>query len=91
MLCGQYGLHSSGIQCNCCACNVDYVNLDNHLVQCSYLTADMMNEIAIADDDATHKRRWSQHRLENAFDYVPLADTICGIFGLHRMKLEVVT
>ena len=58
MLCGRYGLHSSGIQRHCRACNVDYVKLDNHLVQCSYLTADMMYEIAIAGDDATRKR-WS--------------------------------
>ena len=55
MLGGRYGLHASGIQRRCRACNVDYVDLDNHLVQCSYLTADVMNEIAIAGDDATRK------------------------------------
>jgi Plavaka transposase len=76
MLCGQFG-----IQHHCCACNVDYVNLDNQLVQCSYLTADIINEIATAGDDETRKR-WSQHCLQNhAFNYVPLANPICGIFG----------
>ena len=80
LLCGRYGSHSSGIQRHCRACNVEYVNLDNHLVQCSYLTAHMINEIAIAGEDETRKR-WSQHRLDNAFTYVPLTDPICGIFG----------
>ena len=80
MLPERNGLHSSGIQCHCRTCNVDYVNLDNHLVSCSYLTADVMNEISIAGDDATRKC-WSQHCLENAFNYVLLANTIRGIFG----------
>ena len=53
----MWEMHSSGIQCHCCACNVDYANLDNHLVQCSYLTADMMNEIAMAGDNEI--RGWS--------------------------------
>ena len=53
---------------------------DNHLVQCSYLTADMMNEIASAGDDATRKC-WLQHCLDIAFTYVPLADSFRGIFG----------
>jgi hypothetical protein len=96
---GRYGSHSSGIQRHCRSCNVDYVSLDNHVVQCSYLTADIMNEIATAGDDETRKR-WSQHRLQNVFNYVPLADPIRGIFGatptetLHCFRkgmIEVVT
>ena len=80
MLCGQYGNHSSGIQRHCRACNVNYDNLDNHLVQCLYLTADFMNEIAATADNTTRKR-WSQHQLDKAFNYVPMADPVRGIFG----------
>ena len=60
----------------------------------------MMNKIATAGDDATRKH-WSQpHRLETAFNYVPLADPIRGIFGatpnetmhcFRRGMIEVVT
>ena len=58
-----------------------------------------MNEIAIAGDNVTRKH-WSQHHLENAFNYVPPADRIRGIFGatptetihcFHKGIIEVVT
>ncbi len=31
--------------------------------------------------DPTVRTRWSQHYLNNAFDYVPLADPVHGIYG----------
>ena len=40
-----------------------------------------MNEIAIAAGDNATCKPWLQHLLENAFNYVPPADTIRGIFG----------
>jgi hypothetical protein len=33
------------------------------------------------DTDDNVRRQWSQRFLNNAFEYVPLADPICGIFG----------
>ena len=80
MLCGRYGTHTKGIQRHCRACNVNYANLDNHLVQCTYLSADVMHKIALTGDVETRKR-WSQHQLDNAFNSVPLADPVRGIFG----------
>jgi hypothetical protein len=86
MLCGRYGNHASGIQRHSRACDANYENLDNHLVQCSYLTADFLNEVASASTDDKTRKRWSQHRLDNAFNYVPLADPIRGIFGATPME-----
>jgi len=39
-----------------------------------------MDRIAQGDDKELHLRR-SQHKLENAFNHMPLADPECGIFG----------
>lgn len=80
MLQGQYGNHSSGIQRHCRVCDVNYNNLDNHLVQCSYLTSDFLNEIAARADDAILHKHWSQHQLDNACKYVPMAGPIL-LFG----------
>ena len=80
MLCGRYGSHALGIQRHCRSCDVNYANLDNHRVRCSYLTAAFVNDVAVSNDHAL-RQRWSQHKLDNAFNYVKLADPIRGIFG----------
>ena len=80
MLCGRYGTHGSGIQRHSCACNVDDTNLDNPDVDCSFLVAAQVASIARNSNQALRKR-WSQHRLNNVFDYVPMADPIRGVYG----------
>ena len=99
MLCGRYGTHTSGTQRHSRACNVDYDNLDNHNVKCKYLLAADMAAIAKHPKPAIQKQ-WSQHKLNNVFDYVPLADPIRGIYGatpvetMHAFRkgmIEVVT
>jgi hypothetical protein len=39
-----------------------------------------MHVIARSNDDATRKR-WSQHKIENAFEHIVFADPERGIFG----------
>ena len=80
MLCGRYGNHAKGIQRHCRACDVNYENLDNTRLQCTYLESDFMHDIAVNSDDDTRKR-WSQHRVKNAFRFVPMADSLRGILG----------
>ena len=79
-LCGRYGTHGAGIQRHCRGCNVDHADLDNPNVKCSYLMAANMAAIA-SNDDLSIRKKWSQHFLNNAFDHVPLADPVRGIFG----------
>jgi hypothetical protein len=50
------------------------------MVDCAYLSADFLTDVAENADDVTRKR-WSQHRVENAFKFVPMADPRRGIFG----------
>ena len=79
-LCGRYGTHGVGIQHHCCGCNVNHEYLDNPNVKCSYLLATNMAAIA-SNDDLLIQQQWYQHYLNNAFDHVPLADPVHGIFG----------
>jgi hypothetical protein len=37
-------------------------------------------------DDLSIRQQWSQHYLNNAFDYVPLADPVRGIFGATQIE-----
>jgi Plavaka transposase len=99
MLCGRYGSHGTGIQRHSRACDVDYANLDNHNVKCTFVDADAIAEIARHPQLALRKR-WSQHQLNNVFDYVPMADPVRGIYGatpvetMHAFRkgmIEVVT
>ena len=80
MLCGRFGPHTSLIQRQCRACNIDYFSLNNPNVQCRYLYADPMNVIACSPDTSL-RQRWSQHRLDNAFQHVEFGDPSRGIFG----------
>ncbi len=80
MLCGRYGTHGPGIQRHSRACDVDHTNLDNPDVNCRVLVAAQIASIARNSNQALRKR-WSQHRLNNVFDYVPMADPIRGIYG----------
>ena len=80
MLCGRYGPHTSKIYRQCRACNVNYDDLQNPLIKCRYLYAEPMGRIAKSLDDNL-RQRWSQHRLENAFESVLFADPDRGIFG----------
>ena len=79
-LCGRYGPHTPEIQRHCRSCNVQYADLDNDKVECRYLFAIAMQEIA-ASNDKVLCARWSQHQLQNVFDTVPLADPVRGIYG----------
>ena len=80
MLCGRYGVHTSGIQRSHRCCDVNYNDLKNSDVHCKYLVASEMHVIARSNDDATRKR-WSQHKIENAFEHIVFADPERGIFG----------
>ena len=56
-------------------------DLDNPNVKCSYLLASNMAAIA-TNNNWSIRQQWSQHYyLNNAFDHVPLADPVRGIFG----------
>ena len=79
-LCGRYGLHTAGIQRHCRACNVTAEELDNPHAQCSFLIAADMARISHNPDQKV-RTPWSQHYLNNALDYVPMADPVRGIFG----------
>ncbi|KAI2490314.1 hypothetical protein MHU86_24256 [Fragilaria crotonensis] len=81
MLCGRFGSHGAGIQRHSRACDVDHENLDNPAeVQCSMLSAQAISAIA-RDPNVATRKRWSQHRLNNVFDSIPMADPIRGIYG----------
>jgi hypothetical protein len=80
MLCGRYGVHTSGIQRSHRCCDVNYDDLKNCDVHCKYLVASDMDVIARSEDDDTRKR-WSQHKLDNAFAHIEFADPERGIFG----------
>jgi hypothetical protein len=79
MLCGRYGVHSAGVERHSRACNVNFANLDNSMVECQYLEASDMDKIA-RSKKATRKL-WSQHQVDNAFNHVRFADPKRGIFG----------
>ena len=79
-LCGRFGPHAARIQRQCRACDVSYDDLDNPRVKCKYLYAAPMHMIALATDDQ-QRTRWSQHRVDNVFNTMPLADPLRGILG----------
>ncbi len=85
MLCGRYGVHTSGIQRSHRCCDVNYNDLKNSDVHCNYLVASEMHVIARSNDDVTRKR-WSQHKIENAFERIVFADPERGIFGATPVK-----
>ena len=99
-LCGRFGVHTPGIQRQCRACDVNYIDLDNHNVKCTFINAHEIKMIAL-DPDAEIRKRWSQHKLRNVFDFVPMmADPVRGIYGatpvetMHAFRkgmIEVVT
>ena len=99
MLCGRFGTHTSKVQRQCRACNVNYDDLDNLTDPCRYVYAEPMAQIAACPNDVL-RQRWSQHALDNTYNHVPLADPIRGIFGatpvetMHAFRkgvIEVVT
>jgi hypothetical protein len=55
MLCGRYGVHTSGIQHSHQCCDVNYDYLKNCDVHCKYLVASDMDMIARSEDDDTRK------------------------------------
>ena len=71
MLCGRYGVHTSGIQRPHRCCDVNYDDLKNYDVHCKYIIASDMGVIARSNDDDLRKRG-SQHKLENAFEHISL-------------------
>ena len=79
-LCGRYGVHTPGIRRHCRSCNVNYDDLENFNVRCSFLTASSMDNIAKCGNKETRKQ-WSQHEVDNAFNRVVFADPDRGIFG----------
>ena len=79
-LCGRFGSHTTGIQRHCRACNVPAHDLDNPHAVCRFFTKEEMHVIATSENVELRKQH-SQHYLNNAFGYIPLADPIRGIFG----------
>ena len=75
-----YGSHTTGIQCHCRACNVSAAQLENPKAVCTFLLAADMTCISCNLNQMV-RTQWSQHFLNNAFDYVPMADPVRGIFG----------
>jgi hypothetical protein len=65
MLCARYGTHTSKVQHQCRACNVNYDDLDNLTDPCCYVYAGPMAQIALCPNNALCQR-WSQHALDNA-------------------------
>jgi hypothetical protein len=47
----------------------------------NFLVANQVASIARNPNLALHKCSWSQHNLNNVFDYVPIADPVRGIYG----------
>lgn len=80
MLCGRFGPHTQQIQRQSRSCNVNYKDLASHTVTCKYLYAAPMHQIAQSNNPAV-RQRWSQHKLDNAFQHVEMADPERGIFG----------
>ncbi len=80
MLCGRYGPHTPFIQRHCHSCDVSYEELNNPEINSRYLLSCNMHRIAQGDDKELQSH-WSQHKLENAFNHMPLADPERGIFG----------
>ena len=83
---GRYGLHTMGIQRHCRACNVSVAQLDNPKAVCTFLLAAGMACIS-RNPNQMVRTQWSHHFLNNAFDYVPMADPVCGIFGATPVKM----
>ena len=70
-LCGRYGLHTTGIQWQCRACNVTAEELDNPHAVCTFLVPADMARISHNPEQKV-RMPWLQHYLNNAFDYVPM-------------------
>ena len=80
-MCGRYGPHTSNIKRHIRNCrNCKYKLLDNPLVACTMIDTKKMHDIAQSNNGALRKE-WSQHRVDNAFNYVTFADSKHGIFG----------
>ena len=99
MLCRRFGPHTPNIRRHCRACDVSYEELDNPDAVCSFVLSQDMAQIAHSSD-ASIRQQWSQHYLNNAYDYVPMADPVRGIFGatpvetMHALRkgiIELVT
>ena len=79
-LCCWYGPHLPNVRRHCRGCNVLFDELDDCTFQCEYLKAEFMNSVAQSNDPELCKQ-WSQHRVDNVFNSLILADPIRGIFG----------
>ena len=79
-MCGRFGTHTSKVQRQCWACNVNFDDLDKLTDPCCYVYAGPMAQITSCPNDKL-RQRWSQHALDNAYNHVPLADPTHGIFG----------
>jgi hypothetical protein len=55
MLCGQYGVHTSGIHPSHQCCDVNYDDLKNCDVHCKYREASDIDVIARSEDNDTRK------------------------------------
>jgi hypothetical protein len=80
-LCGRFGPHTPNIARHCRACNIKYEYLDLFNAPWHFALAENMARIARSPNEAL-RATWSQHRLDNAFDKLPMADPVVrGIFG----------
>jgi hypothetical protein len=77
---GQNGSHTMGIQHYCRACNVSAAQLDYLRAVGTFLVAADMACITHNPDQMV-RTQWSQNFLNNAFDYVPIADPVRGILA----------
>ena len=80
VLFGQYGPHTPFIQRPCGSCDVSYEELDKPEIYCRYLLSRNMDWIA-QGDNKEFQTQLSQHKVDNEFNHVPLADPKHGIFG----------
>ncbi|KAI2507626.1 hypothetical protein MHU86_6813 [Fragilaria crotonensis] len=60
--------------------------MDNPEVQCSMLSAQDISSIA-RDLNVATRKQWSQHRLNNVFDSIPMADPIRGRYGATPVEI----
>ena len=86
-LCGRFGSHKPNIARHCRACNIKYEYLDLPNAQCRFVLAENMARIARSPNE-TFRAKWSQHRLDNAVDKMPMADPVVRGFLVLRLSKQ---
>ena len=97
-LCSRYATHMKEVQRHCRACDIGYADLGKHNAKCKWILAKPMQEIASGNtkDHKALQKRWSQHRVQNTYYNMPLADPRRGVFGctpvetMHAVRLGLI-